>query len=77
MRTGGSVHVDYLVPAGQEATLELFDVLGRPLAILPCVIGDGRFSTLKLDTQALPAGMYVLRLRNATSALARTFIVQR
>lgn len=76
VRTGGSVHVDYLVPAGQEATLELFDVLGRPLSMIPCAIGDGRLSTLKLDTQALPAGMYVLRLRNATSALARTFIVQ-
>jgi hypothetical protein len=71
------VHVDYLVPAGQQATLELFDILGRPLAAIPCPVGDGRLSTLKLDTHALPSGMYVLRLRGATSALARTFMVQR
>ena len=70
---GGSVTLT--APAAGDVTLELFDVVGRRVATLVDgpVLGE---RTVRLS-DALAAGVYVLRLTTESGSLARTLTVVR
>ncbi len=73
----GPVAVSVTLGQSQPVEVALFDALGRRVAVLhdgPLAAGH---HTLRLATAALPAGVYVLRLRTQTSTLTRRLVVVR
>ena len=63
--------------AAQDASVRVFDALGREVARLhdgPLAAGP---HTLRLDAAALPAGVYVLRLRAGGETAVRRLAVVR
>ncbi len=73
----GPVSVSLVLARPQQAEVALFDVLGRRVARLhdgPLAAGP---HALRLATVALPAGVYVLRVRSASGSLTRRLVVLR
>jgi hypothetical protein len=54
--------VRYALPEKQEATIRLYDVLGRQVRTVVSGEQEGRHEQ-RLDTSSLPSGVYFLRLR--------------
>lgn len=74
--SGDAVTVRFDAPPGAPVRVELVDTLGRTVAVL----ADGRAGgpqTLTLDTGALAAGVYVLRLTTDGQTLTRKITVVR
>lgn len=56
-------HINFTIPAAREVSLEVFDVLGRRVAVLVNeLLGAGQHSVL-FDANDLPNGTYVYRLK--------------
>lgn len=73
---GPAVTVRYVAPRGEAVRVEVVDTLGRTVAVL----ADGRAEgpqELTLDTAALAAGVYVLRLTADGRTLSRKITVVR
>jgi predicted outer membrane repeat protein len=68
--------VRYAVPDGREATLRLYDVLGRQVRSIALGEGAGR-QARTLDVSGLPSGVYVLRLRAGGESTTRRLTVVR
>jgi hypothetical protein len=62
--------------AAQDATLQLYDVLGREVRSID-VPGEGGRHEQTLDVSGLPSGVYVLRLKAGGTAEARRLTVVR
>ncbi len=75
LRSGATV--SFMLPEAENATLELFDLLGRRVATLaegPHAAGS---HAARLDAAALPSGVYVLRLTaGGHSATQRVTVVR-
>lgn len=56
-----SATLRYAVPAGQEATIHLYDVLGQQVRTVAAEATGGR-TTTQLDVSGLASGVYLLRL---------------
>ncbi len=70
------VSVHYAVPEGQDATLRLYDVLGRQVKTLPVSVGEnGERRTIQLDLSDVASGAYFLRLRTETAVETRRVTV--
>jgi len=75
IRSGSTV--TYSVPEAGTASVELYDVLGRRVAVLAAgSVGVGE-QTVALDATTLAPGLYVLRLQTEAQAMARTVTVVR
>ena len=73
----GAVALALTLDAAQDASVRVFDALGREVARLhdgPLAAGP---HTLRLDAAALPAGVYVLRLRAGGETAVRRLAVVR
>ena len=72
----GAVRLRFALPAAASATLAVYDVLGRRVAVLAQgVLGAGRHEALWEAGTA--AGLYVVRLTTPSGVLARTLTVVR
>lgn len=74
--TAGPVAFALTVPAPQAVRAEVFDILGRRVAL----VYDGRTADtapLRFDTSALRPGLYVLRVTAGSARIARRFTVVR
>ena len=73
--TGSVLHIEYGLSKAGPATVTLLDVAGR-------AVGKGnligaRTGELSLDLRFLSAGVYLVRLDDGRSVVARKFVVQR
>ncbi len=73
--TTGLVTVSWSNAALNNATFTVLDALGRTLHATPRRMGNG--ASQCIDLSSLPAGSYVARLSNASSATWTRFVVQR
>lgn len=69
--------VDYALSGTGRARIDLFDVLGRHIRTLQDTVQPAGNHSLLLDAEALPAGLYVLRLRAGGVTSTHTFILAR
>ncbi len=72
--TTGPITFSYHLDAATVVRLELFDVLGRRVALLHDAHAAAGASTFRFDASALPAGVYLVRMTTASSADTRLFI---
>ena len=73
----GVVRVDIDVPEAGPATVVVYDLLGRRVqTVLDRPVGAGRQS-VRLDTAALPAGTYLVRVDAAGETASQTVVVLR
>ncbi|MEM1042535.1 MAG: T9SS type A sorting domain-containing protein [Bacteroidota bacterium] len=73
----GAVSLGLGVPATREVRVEVFDTLGRRVALLhdgPLAAGE---HTLRLRGEALPAGVYVVRAADGAAALTQRITLLR
>jgi len=68
--------VQYALPDKQEATIRLYDVLGRQVRTVVSGEQEGRHEQ-RLDTSSLPSGVYFLRLRAGGQTRTQKFTVTR
>ena len=73
----GAVTVPYRVDARGEATVEVFDVLGRRVAVLASGAHTPGTHVARLDTRGLAAGAYAVRLMAGERAEVRRLTVVR
>ncbi len=74
----GSMHIAFTLPDASPATLELFDLGGRRLAVRQVgVLGRGRHELQLDETSEVPAGVYLIRLtRRADSRCVRVCMIR-
>lgn len=66
------------LPSAQHVRADLYDVLGRRVAVLEDRrIASGSEESVKVDAASLPAGLYVIHLRGETFRATRTLLVAR
>lgn len=66
------------VDVAQHVTVEVFDALGRRVAVLfDAAVSSDRQQILTFDAGDLPSGIYLLRTRGEKAVDVRTLIVQR
>ncbi|MFZ1731406.1 MAG: choice-of-anchor D domain-containing protein [Bacteroidota bacterium] len=71
----GTTVIPFQLQQSSHVRLELFDLLGRPLQLLRDeVLPEGSHS-LRLNTTALPAGVYIYKLSTDREVLTRRFVV--
>jgi hypothetical protein len=73
----GAVRVDYAVPAEGDVRLEVFDLLGRSVAVLAEGARPAGSHTAQADLGGLPAGLYLVRLRVADRTETRRLTIVR
>ena len=74
----GHVEAVLTVASAQDVRAEVFDVLGRRVAVVfEGAVAAGAPQAVRFDAGALPAGLYVLRVRAAGASLTRPFTVVR
>ena len=74
----GPVGVRVAVREAQAVRVEVFDALGRRVALLhDGPLEAARVATLALDAGALPAGAYLVRVAGERARTARSFVVAR
>ncbi|OZC02185.1 sialate O-acetylesterase [Rubricoccus marinus] len=75
--TRGALRVPFSLDAAQEATVAVYDALGRRVAVL----ADGPLAAgahdLTLETSSLAPGLYIVRLSATDTVLTRRFTVIR
>ena len=69
--------IAYRVPAAGDASLVLFDVVGRRIAVLADGAHAAGTHSVDLDAGALPSGVYVVRLRSGGATASRRLTVAR
>ncbi|HLA62818.1 MAG TPA: T9SS type A sorting domain-containing protein, partial [Rhodothermales bacterium] len=73
----GATTLAFVLPEAGPVTVSVFDALGRRVAALvDGPLGAGAH-TLRLDTAALPAGVYVARVTAGTQAATHRLTVVR
>jgi hypothetical protein len=72
---GTSGSVTYVLPAVAEAALELYDALGRRVALLDASHRDAGTHRIALPTTGLPSGVYHLVLRAAGRISHRSLVL--
>lgn len=70
-----STIIPYSLPAGGQVTLEVFDVLGRRVAVLIDALQPGGIHELEFDARNLPSGTYVARLAAAGTVHTRVLVL--
>ena len=73
----GEGTVRFALPSAQAATLAVYDVLGRRVAVLAEGVRGAGEHRVSFDAAALPSGVYVVRLEAGGASLARPFTVVR
>lgn len=74
---GGPATIQYWLPASAQAEIEVFDLLGRRVAILASgVVAAGRHE-VRLAADGLVNGLYLCRLRAGGRSTSITFVVRR
>lgn len=77
IRTSSTIKVTVASGSSAQASLVLFDVLGRKVADLSHLIRSGE-STIALDRSLFPfSGQYVLTLRSGSNAVSRVMSVMK
>jgi ELWxxDGT repeat protein len=71
------ITVRYVVPEQREATLRIYDVLGRRVRTVRRGTVEAGRKQFQLDTARLPSGTYVLRLEAGGQARSQQFTVVR
>jgi hypothetical protein len=61
----------YISGGAVEGTVTIYDILGRPMAVIPSV----RSNSLRLDTSGLPGGVYFARLTSLSGNAEAKFVV--
>jgi VWFA-related protein len=70
-----STVIEYTLPRGEHnVSLDLLDVCGRVVATVLCTMQQGGAHTADFDAGALPAGVYLVRLR-ADASIATTRMI--
>ncbi len=72
----GTATVPFTLEAAQRVRLAVFDALGREVAVAVGFFAVGS-QTIRLDTRALPAGVYVYRLTAGANVETRKMVVVR
>ncbi len=74
----GPVRVSYTVPVTGQATLALYDALGRQVAVLSSgTAASGVVHHATLDAAALAPGLYFVRIETAMGTLTRPLTITR
>lgn len=73
----GTAHLRVGLPAGGVARVELYDVLGRRVAVVHDGVLSPGWSDVPVGTDALAAGVYVVRLMAGRDVRTRTLVVAR
>jgi hypothetical protein len=73
----GPTLLRYNLAASSAVTLAVYDVLGREVAVLATGVRPAGAHAVRFDPRALPAGVYVARLRHAGGVEARPLTVAR
>jgi hypothetical protein len=73
---GAGVTVTLPVTAGQQATAEVRDALGRVVVAARALRVSGGHATGELATAGLAPGVYVLRLTAGTAAVSKRLVVE-
>jgi hypothetical protein len=73
--TGGPVLLGIVHPVGEDVELALLDIGGRIVARRPPEWLDAGSRELAWEVGALPSGMYFVRMKTGTGALAHTKLV--
>lgn len=73
----GSARLEMTLPSAGTARVEVYDVLGRRVAVLHDGRLDGGTHTLGVDAQSLAPGVYIIRMRAEDITLSRRMTVLR
>ena len=73
----GTTTVRFSLGAPGQATVALYDALGRQVAVLAQGTFDTSVQTVSLNASTLATGVYVLRMQGETDAVTRTVTVVR
>jgi hypothetical protein len=71
----GDIHIRYFVPAGLHARLALYDAFGR--IVRKPLLESGVMATDIINTEGLPAGMYMLRLEGNIGTQQQRILILR
>lgn len=74
---GPSALVRFDLPQASDVTVEVFDLLGRRVSVLAEGTHTAGTHTIRLDSSAMPAGVYVVRMRAGTFAAMQQVTVVR
>lgn len=74
--TSGLVAIPFTLPDAQHARIEVFDALGRRVALLHDGVLPPGAHTTRLDAAQLSAGTYAARLRTGGALRHVTFVIQ-
>ncbi|MEL6769729.1 MAG: PA domain-containing protein [Bacteroidota bacterium] len=69
--------VGFTLPTSEQARVEVYDLLGRRVAVVAEGVRPAGTHTVTLDATGLPSGVYVVRLSTASVALAERVTVVR
>ncbi|MEM6782547.1 MAG: T9SS type A sorting domain-containing protein, partial [Bacteroidota bacterium] len=72
-----TARVGFTLPAAEDATVEVFDLLGRRVATLTDGLRAAGEHTVTLDAAGLPSGVYVVRLATPSASLTERVTVVR
>src|SRR5690606_1928985 len=73
----GTATVRFELDRPQAATVAVYDLLGREVAVLASGAQPAGRTEVTLDAAALPAGLYVVRLVGETAAATQKVVVVR
>ena len=66
--------IRYEIPQRSFVRLEVFDVLGRRVAVLAEGVFQGGFHEARFDAAHLPSGLYAVRLQSGSRLVTRTML---
>ncbi|MEL6704456.1 MAG: PA domain-containing protein [Bacteroidota bacterium] len=72
-----TAQVDFSLPTAEEARVEVYDLLGRRVAVVAEGVRPAGTHTVTLDATGLPSGVYVVRLSTPSVALTERVTVVR
>ena len=70
-------HVGFTVPTHSRVRLDLFDLLGRRVAVLRDDLADAGSHVIPYDVGSLPSGVYFVRLTSGSESQVRSLVVVR
>jgi hypothetical protein len=75
--TRDGIRVECSGPAGGDARLEVFDVIGRRLLATELRLTGGPHDAVVPGSATLPAGLYLMRLRSGSAVAHARVVVTR
>ena len=70
-----STVIQFALPRGGEASLVVYDLLGRLVAVLANGFLEGGNHTLNWQAENLPSGMYLVRLKSGSQSVVQKIVL--